>query len=315
MSPSEPQFIYGAANLQPQTRGVVTIGAFDGIHLGHQAILRQAVERARALSLPATALILEPLPREYFHPDSAPARLMPLREKVGALIDCGIDRVVCLRFNAALSALAPEDFVKKILVDGLAVQQIIVGDDFRFGSKRAGGKALMAELAEIHGFDIIRPETVVADGERISSTRIRKLLGEANFPAVTALLGRPYSMTGRVCYGKQLGGKIGVPTANIALRRRRSPLLGAFAVKAKIAQQVFPGVANIGVRPTVNRIAKPQLEIHLFDFDQNLYGQRIAVDFCLKLRDEMKFDSVEQLQQQIHQDINQAKAHFTSAEL
>ena len=288
---NKPEFIYGADSLRPKSQSVVSIGAFDGIHLGHQAILRQAVKKGKALGLPATALILEPLPREYFHPDSAPPRLQPLREKVASIFECGIDRVVCLRFNAALSALTPEAFVKNILVDGLAVKQIIVGDDFRFGSNRTGSKALMAELAEQHGFEIARPDTVEVAGERVSSTRIRGLLTDAKFEQVTALLGRPYTMSGRVCYGKQLGRQLGIPTANVALRRRRSPLLGTFAVNITINQQVFEGVANIGVRPTINRIAKPQLEVHLFDFDGNLYGQRIDVEFCLKLRDEKKFDS------------------------
>ncbi len=309
----KPEFVYGANSLQDigQSAGsVIAIGAFDGIHLGHQAILKQAVDKGRELGLPATALLFEPLPREYFNREGAPARLQPLRDKVKAIFDCGVDRVVCLRFNAALSALAPEAFVKNILVDGLAAKQIIVGEDFRFGSNRTGDKELMDELAQRHGFAIARPTTVEIGGERVSSTRIRALLNDAQFDQVRALLGRPYTMSGRVCYGKQLGRQLGVPTANFALRRRRSPLLGTFAVKVRVGQVVTKGVANIGVRPTVNRIAKPQLEAHLFDFDQSLYGQMIEVEFCLKLRDEKKFDSVEQLRQQIENDFAEAKVFF-----
>ena len=309
MTSTQPEFIYGIRNLAPVPT-VLTVGAFDGIHLGHQAIMSQAVNSAKTKGLQASALILEPLPREYFNPEQAPPRILPLRERVDAIFGCGIDRVVCLRFNAALSALSPEDFVQSILVDGLAAREVIVGEDFRFGSNRTGGKALMADLADEHGFTITRPDTVTIDGERVSATRIRKLLGAADFKQAAKLLGRPFAISGRVCPGKQLGRQLGVPTANIPLRRRRSPVLGIFAVKVTVGKRYFKGVANVGVRPTVNRIAKPQLEAHLFDFNENLYGRRISVEFCLKLRDEQKFDSIDALTEQIHRDIQQAHAFF-----
>jgi len=305
-----PEFTYGVNNLASSGPSVVTIGAFDGIHLGHQAIMSQAVKKARAEGLTATALILEPLPREYFSRDEAPPRILPLREKVEAIFGCGIDRVVCLRFNAALSALSPEDFVKDILVEGLAAREIIVGEDFRFGSNRAGNHALMAALAEQHGFEITLPDTVEVGGDRVSSTRIRQLLRNADFAQAATLLGRPFAVSGRVCPGKQMGRQLGVPTANIALRRRRSPVLGTFAVKVDIGDQIVPGVANVGVRPTINRVAKPQLETHLFDFNEDLYGRRIHVEFCLKLREEQRFHSVDALREQIQQDIAQAKEFF-----
>lgn len=291
---------------------MVAVGAFDGIHLGHQAIMAQTVAQARAHGLRATALIFEPLPREYFNPESAPPRIQPLREKVESLFECGIDRVVCLRFNAALSALAPEAFVKTVLVQKLKVREIIVGEDFRFGSNRAGGQVLMAELARVHDFRITHPTTVEVAGARVSSTRIRALLQAADFKQVATLMGRPFSISGRVCPGKQLGRQIGVPTANIALRRRRSPVNGTFIVKVHVEGSVVNGVANVGVRPTVNRIPKPQLEAHLFNFNDNLYGKRIKVEFCQKLRDEQKFDSVEQLKLQIQRDIEQAQQFFSS---
>lgn len=308
----QSHFRFGLSQAAASKPSVVAIGAFDGVHLGHQAILRQAVTKAKVSGAESTALFFEPLPREYFSGETAPQRIQSLREKVESIRQCGIDRVVCLRFNAALSALSPQAFVESILVNKLKARDVIVGEDFRFGSNREGGKALFMELAAQHGFEITRPEDVEVDGERASSTRIRHLLTQANFEKVAQLLGRPFSLSGRVHWGKQLGRQLGVPTANVALHRKQVPVLGTFVVKVDVGETKFIGVTNIGVRPTVNQVPKPHMETHLLDFDDDLYGQCIKVTFYKKLRDEKRFDSIDQLKMQIQNDIESAREFFSS---
>lgn len=307
------EFIRGLHNLRVEHRGsVVTIGAFDGVHLGHQAILKQVVAEACRLGVPSVAMVFEPQPNEYFSQDKAPARLMRLREKLTALFSAGIDRVLCLRFDAKLAALTADEFIQRVLIDGLGVQHLVVGDDFRFGCDRRGDFDLLRSWGEDRGFSVADTATLQITGARASSTRIRQALADDNFELAEQQLGQSYSISGRVIYGQQLGRTIGVPTANVQLKRYRSPLTGVFAVAVKLASgEICQGVANVGVRPTVAGDAKPLLEVHIFDFDDNLYGQHIEVSFRAKLRDEQKFASLEQLKQQIERDINDARAHFS----
>lgn len=312
MSDRQKQLIRGTYNLRPEHCGsVVTIGAYDGVHLGHQAIIKQVVAQANILSLPATAIIFEPLPREFFQPSASVARILPFREKCQALFDQGIERILCLPFNKALSEISPDDFIERILVKGLGVKYLVVGDDFRFGKNRAGDKHLLEKAGLQHDFSVVSADTVELHGERVSSTRIRNLLAENKFSAAAECLGRPFSISGKVVYGKQLGRTIGIPTANIALKRITSPLVGSFAANVLIPDQGrFNAVVNIGVRPTVNSVSKPLLEAHLLDYDDSLYGKRIEVEFLHKLRDEKKFPSVDILKAQIDQDIKNARTFF-----
>jgi riboflavin kinase/FMN adenylyltransferase len=290
---------------------VVTIGSYDGVHLGHQAIIRQVAEHSARLNLPSVAVVFEPQPHEYFSGEQAPARLMRLREKALALYEAGIDRVCCLQFNNALRSLTAKDFIQRVLVDGLGVKYLVVGDDFRFGCDRSGDYPALVEAGRQFGFEVTDTATFEVEGERVSSTRIRAELAKANFALVERLLGKPYSISGHVGYGQQLGRQWGVPTANVHLRRYRSPLQGVFAVKAHLPDgDTVNGVANVGVRPTIGEKIKPILEVHMLDYTGNLYGQMVRVEFVEKLRDEVKFDSIDALKQQIYRDIEDAKAFF-----
>jgi len=310
-------FIRGMHNLHPTHHGsVVTIGSFDGVHLGHQAVIRQVIDKARELDVPSVAMVFEPQPHEFFSGEQAPARLMRLREKALALFEAGIDRVCCLQFNRSLRSLSAEDFIQKVLIDGLGVKYLVVGDDFRFGCDRSGDYRLLQRMGLEKGFEVSDTHTFEVGGERVSSTRIRGELELASFTKVAELLGKPYSISGHVGYGQQLGRQLGVPTANVQLRRYRSPLSGVFAVTVQLpagpdgSALNVNGVANVGVRPTVGDIVKPILEVHLLDFDGDLYGQMITVEFKTKLREEQKFESIDVLTKQIHRDIDDAKAYF-----
>lgn len=304
------ELIRGTINLRPEHRGsVVTIGAFDGVHLGHQAIMRQVVSKAEELHLPSVAIIFEPLPREYFQ--QGVARIQPFRDKVQALFDQGIQRVLCLRFDECLSTISPRDFIHRILVEGLGARYLVVGDDFRFGNKRAGDVPLLKAEAGMHGFEVARAATVEVGGERVSSSRIRAALAAGDFKAAESLLGRPFAISGRVTRGEQLGRQLGVRTANVDMRRRHSPLHGIFAVTVNAAElRAHPAVANIGFRPTVNELSEPLLEVHLLNFNGCLYGKRISVEPQEKLREEMRFASLEALKEQMDEDIQQARDFF-----
>ncbi len=309
------EFIRGLHNLRPAHRGcVATIGSFDGVHLGHQAILHQLIETARQRQLPTVAIVFEPQPHEFFSADKAPARLMRLREKVNALWAAGVDRVVCLHFNQQMRSLSAEDFIQRVLVDGLDIKHLVVGDDFRFGCDRRGDFALLQSKGQELGFSVSDTHTLEIDGARVSSTRIRQLLEAGDFVEAANLLGKEYSIHGRVVYGKQLGRQLGVPTANVDLRRYRSPLHGVFAVTVTFVDgELVQGVANIGVRPTVDGSKKPLLEVHLFDFGRSIYGAVIDVVFKRKLRDEQKFASLDELKAQLQTDIAQARDFFKPA--
>lgn len=315
MNPAPREFVRGLHNLRPRHRGcVATIGTFDGVHLGHRAILRQLTDAARQHQLPAVAIIFEPQPHEYFARERAPARLMRLREKIEALFAAGVDRILCLRFNADLQSLTAREFIDRILVQGLDIRHLVVGDDFRFGCDRAGDFELLTAVGREQGFTVTDTCTLEVAGSRVSSTRIREALEAGEFPLAEQLLGHPYRITGRVGYGKQLGRQLGVPTANVQLRRYRSPLRGVFAITVhRAGGRIHNGVANVGVRPTVNGVPRPILEVHLLDFSENLYGEHIAVEFHRKLREEQKFESVDKLREQLQVDIDNAKQFFEEA--
>jgi len=307
------EFIRGLHNLAPRHRGcVATIGNFDGVHLGHQAVISQLADKAASLRLPTAVVLFEPQPLEYFRPADAPARLMRLREKIEALASRGIDRVLYVRFDSRLAALSAEAFIRRILIDGLDVRYLVVGDDFRFGAERRGDLAMLVEIGRRHGFEVAATHTIALFGERISSTRVRERLAAADFDMARQLLGRPYAISGRVVQGDQLGRTLGVPTANIPLHRRRAPLAGVFVVEVSgLGAAVLPGVASVGNRPTVGG-TRTLLEVHLFDFEADIYGRRIGVNFLHKLRDEQHFDSVDALRGAMERDIVQARAFFSS---
>lgn len=303
------ELIRGSHNLGLKHRGcVATIGNFDGLHLGHRAVLKRLAQRATYYQLPACVISFEPLPQEFFAPDTAPARLSCLADKLSVLTGLGIERLLLLRFNCQLADLTADDFIDRILVSGLGVKHLVVGDDFRFGKGRAGNFNLLADAGRQHGFEVAPMDTYQIGGERVSSTRIRKLLEAGEMDGAAALLGRSFQIRGRVGHGDKRGRGIGFPTANIHLKGRRVPLQGVYAVEAEgRSGECHGGVANIGVRPTVGGTV-PLLEVHLFDFHGELYGRCLAVRFLHKIRDERRFDSLDALIRQIRADAADAQA-------
>ncbi|CAD7854887.1 MAG: FMN adenylyltransferase (EC 2.7.7.2) / Riboflavin kinase (EC 2.7.1.26) [Olavius algarvensis Gamma 1 endosymbiont] len=298
------RLIRGLHNLAPRHRGsVATIGNFDGVHLGHKAVFGRLVAKGQALRLPATVITFEPQAMEYLAPDAAPARLTRLREKLAALADCGIEQTMLLEFSPRLARMEAREFVRKLLVDGLSARHLLVGDDFRFGRGREGDFQLLREMGREHGFAVENLHTITQGDERVSSTRIREALARGEFEIARRLLGRAYCICGRVAHGDKRGRDISFPTANLNLRRRVSPLRGVYAVTVGgIADRPWPGVANLGTRPTVDGGARYLLEVHLFDFAGNLYGRHVEVEFRHKLRDEKKFGSFAALKAQIGRD-------------
>ena len=303
------ELIRGKLNLRPQHRGcVATIGNFDGVHRGHQAVFRALKEKAREYGLPATVILFEPQPMEFFLPQQAPARLTRLREKLEQIHRCGIDRVLLLEFNRALAEMAAATFIDEVLVQGLGIRHLYVGDDFRFGAGREGDYTQLVAAGDEYGFSVESMDTVCHDECRISSTRIRDALLAGDLATAEACLGRPYQIFGRVSHGHERGRTIGFPTLNIPLHRRVSPLRGVFAVTVQgLDPKELPGVANLGTRPTVSGGKRPLLEVHLFDFDRQVYGAHIGVTFVERIRDERKFDSFDQLRRQIVVDAAQAR--------
>ncbi|WP_425605285.1 bifunctional riboflavin kinase/FAD synthetase [Fulvimonas yonginensis] len=287
---------------------VVAIGAFDGLHRGHQALLAEVRLRAGELDLAPGVVSFEPLPRAYFSPEPVP-RLSGVREKLRGFAAAGMAQVLLLRFNAALTAMSAEDFVRRVLVHRMAAREVWVGSDFRFGHKRAGDVAMLARMGRELGFATHVMPPVLLEGARVSATRVRGLLAAGEFAGAAPLLGRPFVIEGRIERGNQLGRTLGFPTANIHLRRRVSPVLGIFAVRVGLGEAPcsWPGVASLGLRPTVNQVTQPVLEVHLFDFEGDLYGRRMAVEFVAKLREEQKFDGLEALTEQMHRDARQAR--------
>jgi FMN adenylyltransferase (EC 2.7.7.2)/riboflavin kinase (EC 2.7.1.26) len=310
---AQQEFINGLNALLPCHHDcVATIGSFDGVHLGHQALIAQVQKIASQLGLPSVVIVFEPQPYEYFSREKAPSRLTRLREKVGQLFEQGVDRVLCLKFDPMLRGLSAQAFVDQVLVSALGVRHLVVGDDFRFGCDRNGDFSFLQQYGEHAGFSVTDTHTQLAEGVRISSTRIRSLLEQDRLAEAGKLLGREYSVTGRVVYGNQLGRTLGFPTANIGLGRYRAAVQGVYAVTVTGGGLLKPhrGVANVGVKPTISGGRKPLLEVHILDVEASLYGECLHVDFKHKLRAEMRFDSLEQLKSQIAQDVESARSWF-----
>jgi len=305
------ELIRGFHNLKVQHRGcVATIGNFDGVHLGHQTVLGQLADKAAELGLPSVVISFEPYPMEYFAPDKAPARLTRLREKVRALSRYSVDSMLCLRFDKKFAEQPAREFIDNVLIAALDIKYLVVGDDFRFGHQRTGDFALLEEVGKQQGFEVVHLHTFNIDNERVSSTRVRKALEIGDMATAEKLLGRPYRMCGRVAHGDKRGRTIGFPTANIHLHRQKTPVKGVFAVELfGIKGEPFAGVANVGTRPTVDG-TRSLLEVHLFEFDNEIYGEYVHVEFVHKLRDETKFDSFEELKKQIDLDAEQAREYF-----
>ncbi|MEE3609225.1 bifunctional riboflavin kinase/FAD synthetase [Avibacterium paragallinarum] len=309
------RLLRGLNHLPPalQQGCALTIGNFDGVHLGHQAVLRHLREKATALSLPMVVMLFEPQPSEYFMGDKAPPRLMRLRDKLSALADLGVDYVVRIKFDRAFASLSAEQFIQEYLVQRLKVKFLSIGDDFRFGAGRQGDFALLQQAGEKYGFTVEDNCSFQLNEQRISSTAIRQALAEDDLALAQQLLGKPYCIYGRVVQGNKLGRTIGFPTANIRLQRQVNPVKGVYAVKVKLPNGAeYKGVANIGRRPTINGV-KQLLEVHLFDFRQDIYGQPLQVELCDKIRDEVKFPSFDALKEQIAKDVEVAKDYFSQA--
>jgi riboflavin kinase/FMN adenylyltransferase len=307
------ELIRGLQNIGSNHHGcVATIGNFDGVHLGHQAVLGQLAEKAAELCLPTVLITFEPQPMEYFVPDKVPARLTRFREKMLALQRYSVDRVCCLSFNDKLAKLKAEDFIEQVLINKLGVKYLVVGDDFRFGLNRTGTFDTLVKAGEKYGFQVVSMHTFEIDAKRVSSTRIRHALENGDMAGAEKLLGRRYRMSGRVAHGEKFGRELGFPTANVHLHRHASPVQGIFVVEVfGLDKEPLQGVASVGTRPTVNE-TKALLEVFLFDFDQDIYGEHIQVSFLKKLRDEEKFASIEKLKQQIQMDVEQAQAYFAA---
>lgn len=302
------QLIRGVHNLRPEHLGAVaTIGGFDGVHLGHQALLESLKKRAAELQAPSTVISFEPTPREYFMGAAAPPRLQRFREKFEALAATGVDRFACLRFNGRLSELSAREFVAHILRDALRIRWLVVGHDFKFGHGREGSVESLREFGREFGFGVDEFQPFLSDGRRISSTLVREALALGDMRRAAGLLGRPYRISGRVIRGNQLGRQLGFPTANLRLQRRVIPLHGIFAVR--VTGRGFsdaPAVASLGTRPVING-SEPLLEVHLFDFASDLYGRHLHVDFIARLRDERWFPDLEELVEQMKLDAGEAR--------
>jgi len=290
----------------------LTIGNFDGVHLGHQAMLAKLRAAAAVRGLPACVMTFEPHPREFFAPDQAPVRLTSLREKLELLAAHGVERAWVLRFNFSLAQVTAPDFIARILVRGLGARWLQVGDDFRFGARRAGDLAMLRAQSAQYGYEVEGMSTVEIDGGRVSSTAVRECLTAGDVEKAGQLLGRPYSISGRVVRGDQLGRKLGFPTANIQMKHNRPPLTGIFAVELiRRDGRRWPAVASLGVRPTVKaQGAAPVLEVFILDFTGELYGEPVRVDFLHKFRDEAKYVDLDTLTQQIARDVADTRAYF-----
>ncbi len=305
------QLIRGLHNLtQTLPPSAVTIGNFDGIHLGHQQVLQQLKTIADKSTLCSAVIIFEPQPIEFFAPDKAPKRLARFREKIAYLKSQEIDYLLCLKFDQPFSELSAEQFVRDLLVNRMSTRHLVIGDDFRFGKKRSGDFESLLSYGKQYGFEVDNTETLLFDGVRVSSTRIRERIQNDDFTLAAALLGRPYSLSGKVSHGQKLGRQLGFPTINIKMGSKTLIVKGIFAVMVKgIDNRVLRGVASLGTRPTVNGVDSI-LEVYILDFDQDVYGYSVEVDFLHKIRDEKKFDSLEELKVNIEQDIVLAKQYF-----
>ncbi|HWQ93999.1 MAG TPA: bifunctional riboflavin kinase/FAD synthetase [Gammaproteobacteria bacterium] len=305
------ELIRGFYNLRPRHHGcVATIGNFDGVHLGHQAVLGQLAEKSAELGLPSVVVTFEPQPREFFAHSQSPARLTRFREKMQALRRYSVDRVVCLRFDEKLANMEAQEFIQRLLVEGLGVHYLVAGDDFHFGHDRRGDFAMLQTAGARYGFQVVNMHTFSVDNIRVSSTRIREALAAGNFTTAEKLLGRPYRMSGRVAHGDKLGSRLGFPTANIHLHRKMAPLQGVFVVEMfGLSREPVSGAANVGTRPTLNG-TRCLLEVHLLDFNEDIYGRYVQVEFLHKLRDEVRYDSLDKLKDAIAKDCEQTREYF-----
>ncbi|SQH75661.1 bifunctional riboflavin kinase and FAD synthetase [Shewanella benthica] len=303
------ELIRGIHNILPAHHGcVLTIGNFDGVHRGHAEVIAKLVKKARQLNVPATLMIFEPQPQEMFRGASAPARLSSLRDKIILLEELGIDRLVCINFNAKFADLSAQDFIDKLLVESLGVKYLVIGDDFCFGKQRKGNFEMLQSAGEKHQFAVVSTQSFALGDKRVSSTEIRNQLAKGNLEQARRLLGHPFILCGKVSHGEKIGRTLGFPTANIALKRQVSPVRGVFAVKMYWdGSDIYDGVANVGFRPTVNGQVC-LLEVHLFDFDDDLYGRTVEVELVAKIRDEKPFKSLDALKKQINNDADKAKA-------
>ena len=287
---------------------VVTIGSYDGLHLGHQQLLERVMAAAKSKGVPSVVMSFEPTPREFFQAKQPPARLMRFREKFESLESSGVDIFYCPRFSNAMREISAADFIRRILVQGLNMRRLVVGDDFRFARKREGGLEQLQAVSKALDFEVEQVHSVVGDGVRVSSTAIREALEAGQMDRATALLGRAYRMSGKIVEGERVGRTLGFPTANVDLRRRQSAVMGIFAVRVHgLKNGPRNGVASVGSRPTFNG-TKPLLEVFLFDFDKDIYGQYIHVDFIAHLRSQMKYELVEELVAQMHIDADNARS-------
>jgi len=293
---------------QMRAGSVVTIGAYDGLHLGHEQLLARVRAASSERELPSVVMSFEPTPKEFFATDSPPARLMRFREKFEALADHGIDYFYCPRFDARMRDISANDFIRRILIHGLGARHIVVGDDFQFARKREGNIEQLRNASRALEYDIEQVPSIVVDDVRVSSTAIREALWSGDLQGATALLGRPYRMSGSVIMGEKLGRTLGFPTANVDLRRRQSAVMGIFAVRVfGLANEPLDAVASVGTRPTFDG-TKPLLEVHIFDFDADIYGEYIHVDFVSRLRSEIKYDQVSELVAQMYRDVDNARS-------
>lgn len=297
--------------ISPARKVIATIGNFDGVHLGHQAVLEKLLHRSNDLGMPSTLITFEPPPKEFFLKDKAPARLTNFREKFCLLRDIGIDQLACPNFDQTFANVSAESFVEEILVDRLNVGHLIVGDNFRFGKNRKGDFVLLQHLARRFDFEVENTTSYCIGAKRVDSSSIRMFLARGQLDAAEQLLGRKYSILGRIINGDKKGSTIGFPTANVPIKRNKSPVHGVFAVKVTIENgRERLGVANVGHRPTVGGTMHTQIEVHIFDFSRDIYGKHLKVSFCKKIRDERKFESFDSLKSQIQRDAVDTREYF-----
>lgn len=307
------ELIRGVHNLKPRHRGcVATIGNYDGLHLGHRQVLSQLKEQAAADGLPSLVMSFEPTPLEFFCGENAPARLSTFREKVEQLGEIGIDRFFCVHFTWEVAEMSPEQFIRTFLVGGIDVRHLVVGDDFRFGRDRSGNFDTLLASGRSYGFEVVDTPSFGVDGMRVSSTVVRDALARGDLELAERMLGRRYSMSGRVVRGEQLGRELGFPTANMRVDRRKTPLKGVYAVRVRGLGEIRGAMASLGTRPTVDG-REMRLEVHIFDFDENIYGRHLQVEFVARLRDEQRFDSVELMAEQLGRDARSAREILGSA--
>jgi riboflavin kinase / FMN adenylyltransferase len=296
---------------RPAASVALTIGNFDGVHLGHRAIVERLTDAARERQLTACVMTFEPHPREFFAPDRAPTRLTSLREKLELLAELGVEQVHVRRFDYDFARVTAEEFIERVLVTGLRARWVLVGDDFRFGARRQGDVAMLRDALPGRGVEVAQMQTVLLGGIRVSSTEVRERLARGDLHGAAQLLGRPYSISGRVVGGERLGKRLGFPTANLQMKHNRPPLAGIFVVEVLgLGQPPAQGVASLGVRPTIGEGGAPVLEVHLLDFAREIYGQHLQVLFLHKLRDEEKFADLEILKRHIARDVEDARRFF-----